>query len=300
MILAAPLIPSFAQAAGITAGGLGIIELTKKVSDYIRQNPEESKEIIKLISPSAAGISTLFENKKREEDNNLPSPVEEEKTPQQEPPEGEPDLLPELSKQTVEEVIRKEIKEKQQPINKIQTWDKYLTREEAEKLAKEKNLTLKDFEKPAIMKQITFKQVPDGYEIFFNKKYVGELLDITFLKQEDGTQKGKERTFNLSFIKEDGYNDEAFDTIDGIKNAKDQAKRDVADSLLRESDEINYPSLKQIYEKLEYNEKGMPKAAAEEVEKSIREIEERRNPFGTKKVKGGLMDKPLLGRSRDI
>ena len=84
---------------------------------------------------------------------------EEEKTPQQEPPEGEPDLLPELSKQTVEEVIRKEIKEKQQPINKIQTWDKYLTREEAEKLAKEKNLTLKDFEKPAIMKQITFKQV---------------------------------------------------------------------------------------------------------------------------------------------
>ena len=68
MILAAPLVPLFAQAAGITAGGLGMIGLTKKVSDYIRQNPEESKEIIKLISPGAAGISTLFENKKREED----------------------------------------------------------------------------------------------------------------------------------------------------------------------------------------------------------------------------------------
>jgi hypothetical protein len=56
MILAPPLIAPFAQAVGITAGGLGMIGLTKKVSDYIRQNPEKSKEIIKLISPGAAGI----------------------------------------------------------------------------------------------------------------------------------------------------------------------------------------------------------------------------------------------------
>ena len=47
MPLAAPLILPFAEAVGITAAGLGIIELSKKVNDYIRQNPDESKEIIK-------------------------------------------------------------------------------------------------------------------------------------------------------------------------------------------------------------------------------------------------------------
>jgi len=291
MILAAPLVPLFAQAAGITAGGLGMIGLTKKVSDYIRQNPEESKEIIKLISPGAAGISTLFENKKREEDNNLPSSVEEEKPPQQEPPK-DPNILPELLTEAATNEVEKKVK------NKIQTWEKYLSPEEAEKAAKEKNLTLKDFEKPALMKQISFKKrdFGDGYDIYFDKKYVGELNDITFLKQEDGSQKGRERTFNLAFINQNGSLGEAFDTIDGIKNAKDQAKSVIADSLLEESDDPDYPTLKQIYENLEYNEKGMPKATAEEMEKNMREIEEREN----KKAKGGLMDKPLLGRSRDI
>ncbi len=89
-----------------------MIELTKKVSDYIRANPEESKEIIKLISPSVAGISTLFEDKKREEDNNLPSPVEEEKTPQQEPPE-DPNVLPEIAKELTLEKVRSDVKFKQ-------------------------------------------------------------------------------------------------------------------------------------------------------------------------------------------
>lgn len=289
MILAAPLVPLFAQAAGITAGGLGMIGLTKKVSDYIRQNPEESKEIIKLISPGVAGISTLFENKKREEDNNLPSSVEEEKLPQQEPPK-DPNILPELLTEAATNEVEKKVK------NKIQTWEKYLSPEEAEKAAKEKNLTLKDFEKPAVEKQINFRKTPDGYDILFDKKYIGELIDMTLEMQEAGRQRGRERTFNIAFINQDGSLGEAFDSMDGIKNAKDAAKSIAANSLLTKSDDINYPSLKQIYENLEYNEKGMPKAVAEEVERNIREIEERRS----KKVKGGLMDKPLLGRSRDI
>jgi hypothetical protein len=112
MILAPPLILPFSQAVGITAGGMGMIELTKRVSDYIRTNPEKSKEIIKLISPSAAGISTLFENKKREEDNNLPSPIKEEKTPQQEPPE-DPNILPEIAKELTFEKVRSDVKFKQ-------------------------------------------------------------------------------------------------------------------------------------------------------------------------------------------
>ena len=49
MPLAAPLILPFAEAVGITAAGLGMIELSKRVNDYIRQNPDESKEIIKKV-----------------------------------------------------------------------------------------------------------------------------------------------------------------------------------------------------------------------------------------------------------
>ena len=51
MPLAAPLILPFAELAGITIAGLGMAAASKKVSDYIRQNPDESKEIIKFISP---------------------------------------------------------------------------------------------------------------------------------------------------------------------------------------------------------------------------------------------------------
>ena len=49
---------------------------------------------------------------KDEDKENLPVETEETKLPKKEPPE-DPDLLPELAKQTAEEVIRKEIKEKE-------------------------------------------------------------------------------------------------------------------------------------------------------------------------------------------
>ena len=49
---------------------------------------------------------------KDEDKENLPVETEETKLPKKEPPE-DPDLLPELTKQTAEEVIRKEIKEKE-------------------------------------------------------------------------------------------------------------------------------------------------------------------------------------------
>ena len=298
MILAPPLIAPFAQAVGITAGGMGMIELTKRVSNYIRTNPEKSKEIIKLISPSAAGISTLFENKKREEDNNLPSPIKEEKTPQQEPPEGEPDLLPELTKQTVEEAIRKEIKEKE-PLNKIQTWEKYFdSKDEAEQVAKENNITLRDLEIPAIKKQITFRKHTFGYDIFFDKKQVGELIDITQDLKDSGNQAGNKKTFNLVFLDKDGSNQQdVITTIDGVNFAKEDSKDIVAKDLLRDSTEINYPSLKEIFQNLEYNNQGRPKKFSERVEKERESIEKLKRE---EKSMGGLIDKPLTGRSRDI
>ena len=260
-------------------------------------DPEELGRPSIIEAPVGAGIAVALEkilNKKEDEEENLPAKIDEEKTPQQEPPEGEPDLLPELSKQTVEEVIRKEIKEKQEPINKIQTWDKYFdSLEEAEQVAKENNITLRDLEIPAIKKQITFKKTPDGYEIYFDKKYVGELSDITQFKQEDGSQRGNERTFNMFLVDETGYNHrDAITTIDGIKYAKEDAKDIIAKDLLRDTEEPLYPSLKDIFQNLEYDKKGLPKKVSEESERIKKELDKNKKAFG------GLIDKPLPGRSR--
>jgi hypothetical protein len=263
------------------------------------RDPEELGRPSYIEAPVGAGIAVALEkilNKKEDEEENLPAKIEEEKTPQQEPPEGEPDLLPELSKQTVEEVIRKEIKEKQEPINKIQTWDKYFdSLEEAEQVAKENNITLRDLEIPAIKKQINFKKTGDGYEIYFDKKYIGELADITQFKQEDGSQRGNERTFNMYVVGEDGYNQrDAITTIDGIKYAKEDAKDIIAKDLLRDTEEPLYPSLKDIFQNLEYDKKGLPKKVSEESERIRKELDKNKKAFG------GLIDKPLPGRSRDI
>jgi len=252
-----------------------------------------------LIDPAlGAGIGLALVNMLKDKNKeNLPEEIKEEKTPQQEPPEGGPDLLPELSKQTVEEVIRKEIKEKQ-PINKIQTWDKYLTKEEVEKASKENNIPIKDFEIPALKKQITFKKTGDGFDIYFDKKYVGELVDITMFKQEEGSQRGREKTFNMFMVDETGFNQrDAITTIDGLKYAKEDAKDIIAKDLLRDTTEPLYPSLKDIFQNLEYNKKGQPKEAAERVEKFQKEIAERER---NKKSMGGMIDNPLPGGSRFI
>ena len=57
--LALPLVVPFAEAVGITAVGLGIIELSKKVNEYIQEFPEESMKILAMIMPEQ-GIAALF------------------------------------------------------------------------------------------------------------------------------------------------------------------------------------------------------------------------------------------------
>ena len=295
MILAAPfLIAPIAKALGLSVAALGMAKVTDEVNKYIQENPEQAQRLITTIMPSQ-GIASMFKGK---DDDNLPEKIDEDKKkeepPEQEPPEGEPDLLPELTKQTVEEVIRKEIKEKE-PLNKIQTWDKYFdSKEEAEQVAKENNITLRDLEIPAIKKQITFRKNGNDFDILFDRKVVGQLNDITQFKQEDGSQKGNERSYNLSLINEDGYNGEAFDTLDGQAFAKDKAKDTVARDLLRDTTEPLYPSLKDIFQNIEYNKKGIPKKVAEESEIIRKQVEK------NKKAKGGMIDKPLPGRSRYI
>ena len=108
---AVPFIIPIAEALGLSVATLGMGKVTDEVNKYIQENPEQAKKLMATIMP-AQGIASMFQNKKRGiGDNNPPSPIEEEKPPQQEPPEGEPDLLPQLTKQTVEEVIRKKIKD---------------------------------------------------------------------------------------------------------------------------------------------------------------------------------------------
>ena len=58
-VLALPLVVPFAEAVGITAVGLGIIELSKKVNEYIQEFPEESIKILATIMPEQ-GIAALF------------------------------------------------------------------------------------------------------------------------------------------------------------------------------------------------------------------------------------------------
>lgn len=244
-----------------------------------------------IEAPLGAGIGVALANILKDKNKeNLPEKVEEEKSPQQEPPEGEPDLLPELTKQTAEEVIRKETKDKE-ALNKIKTWDKYFdSKEEAEKAAINAGGTLEEFEQGVIQKQITFRKHGYGYDIFFDKKRVGELLDITSDSIDFGTRTGNKNTFNLVFIDEDGANQrDAISTIDGISYAKERAKELIAEDLLRDTTEPLYPSLKDIFQNLQYDKKGEPAKLQEEIKK-IRE--------GSKD--GGMIDKPLTGGMRDI
>ena len=293
MIQAAPFIIPMAEALGLSIGTLGLAKVTDEVNKYIQANPEQAQKLLTTIMP-AQGIASMFKDKNKE---NLPKKIDEEKTPQQEPPEGGPDLLPELTKQTAEEVIRKEIKEKE-PLNKIQTWDKYFSKEEAEQVVKENNITLRDLEIPAIKKQITFRKHNFGYDVLFDKKRVAELNDITRDLKDFGTQVGNKKTFNLVFIDEDGSNQrDAISTIDGLSFAKERAKELVAKNLLRDTTDPLYPSLKDIFQNLEYNKKGEPKNFSEIVEKERESIEKLKRK---EKAMGGMIDSPLLGGSRFI
>jgi len=104
MIIAAPLVAPFAKALGLSVGMLGMGKATDLVNKYIQENPEQSEKIISMIMP-AQGIASVFE-RRGIGDNNPPSPIEEEKPPQQEPPEG-PNLGTEIADTLATEAVKK-------------------------------------------------------------------------------------------------------------------------------------------------------------------------------------------------
>ena len=70
MPLAAPLILPFAELAGITIAGLGMAAASKKVSDFISENPEISDHILtslkqsrSVTAPGGVGLNALFKKK---------------------------------------------------------------------------------------------------------------------------------------------------------------------------------------------------------------------------------------------
>ena len=59
-ILAVPYLMPYVQLAGIAIGGLGLMEVSKRVQVHMEENPEESLRILKLIMPRE-GIASMFE-----------------------------------------------------------------------------------------------------------------------------------------------------------------------------------------------------------------------------------------------
>ena len=224
---------------------------------------------------------------KEEVSTELSTEVKEEppKLPEEEPegPDIGTELATEAAIQSKKLLEDKELDVSQQTKNltskiknKITTWeDHFPTIEEATKAAEDVGGTLREFEEDILHKKITFRKTGDGFVILFDRKVVGELVDFTQLKQEDNTQIGNTRSYQMSVINEDGTKGEPYDTFDGEKNAKKFAKYDVVKALLEETKDPTYPSLRDIFQNLEYNKKGEPKAIAEELERFRKELAER-------------------------
>jgi hypothetical protein len=75
----------FAEAVGITITGLSLAAITDKVSQYVNQNPEESKAILKMILPASVteqGLSTLFKKKAKSPEKEVEEVDSEDIDPQ--------------------------------------------------------------------------------------------------------------------------------------------------------------------------------------------------------------------------
>ena len=60
LVLAVPYLMPYAQLAGWAIGGLGLMEISKRVQVHMEENPEESLRILKMIMPQE-GIAAMFE-----------------------------------------------------------------------------------------------------------------------------------------------------------------------------------------------------------------------------------------------
>ena len=77
MVIAAPLLIPFATLVGIPIAGLGVIEIGKKVQDFVDNNPDATMEILTMLVPGSQGLSTLFKKKAKPIEEEIEISVEE-------------------------------------------------------------------------------------------------------------------------------------------------------------------------------------------------------------------------------
>ena len=211
----------------------------------------------------------------KDKEKQIPTKVTEEEptTPTEpEPPEG-PDVVSELAETTALKEIQKKLEEdKELDVsqqtenltskikNKITTWeDHFPTIEEATKAAKDVGGTLGEFEEGVIQKKITFKKLGKDFEVYFDKKQVAELRDITAQRKEDEAQYKNMNAYNLALLESSGYIADFVESFDGMAYAKEQTKNLIAHSLLdKTKSEGGWSSLRERFQEMEYNKKGEP------------------------------------------
>ena len=167
-------------------------------------------------------------------------------------PLGTDILTKDIPKQT-EELVPK-IK------NKITTWeDHFPTIEEATKAAKDVGGTLGEFEEGVIQKKITFKKVGKSFDVYFDKKLIAELIDVTDLRKESNDQYKNMNAYNLVLLESSGVIDDFVESFDGMAYAKEQTKNLIANSLLdKTKSEEGWSTLRERFQEAEYNKKGQP------------------------------------------
>ena len=147
--------------------------------------------------------------------------------------------------------------------NQIKTWEvgNFKNIEEAKQTAKDNKITFEDLQRAGVRKQITFKkaELVDGYDVYFDKKLIGQIENVTEELRDTNPQylSGKTRAYNLSTIDDYGnVGSDPYDTVDGLQNAKDVIKGDIAKILVENSDKGR--NLSKIFKEIKYDKKGLP------------------------------------------
>ena len=173
MPLAAPLILPFAELAGITIAGLGMAAASKKVSDFISDNPEISTQILTTLVPGGVGLNALFKKKAKEDsDDESVEVAPEDKTREERAKEmkkrfkeGKGDKR-EIGKKGFEEVI-KPVKDIEDLLEGEERYDGSLEDAPKPKFDYKKFIRNRNADGGAIGIEVLFEEKKDGGRIGF-------------------------------------------------------------------------------------------------------------------------------------
>jgi hypothetical protein len=199
--------------------------------------------------------------------------------------------------------------------NQIKTWEtmgNFKNIEEAKQRSEKAGIPFDEVESAGLKQQITFKKARNtkGYDVFFDKKLIGNLDDITReVVERDGKRFRGMRTFNLGILNSDGITETA-DTYEGVEQSKEMITKMIARELLTKDSKTQYGSgLRKIFEDTKYDQKGYPIVEEYKIEtKDLggmspleqEAVKQTLNKDVKKKAYGGLIGKPLSGGSRYI